>query len=436
MGRSLACLQLLLVLVFLPVPAAAGRQPVAGWAEERAAARVTGKPAPSWLVKQVALEASWPKIHPARGAAYTYSRGAQGARALLPGEACVVTLSVRLTAPGKVAVDARVRVRVRCEAVLGVESTRLLFSNHPESVTATGLLYQASAEPGSTNRLFLHHENRTARPLRILAHLTNPGSEPVECLITEAIGGPHRDPILAGHRAAVRFLDLYKDGVGRLVRIPPRSVRVVLDRRAARLQTVSGVIDVRPLSGGPLVCQVRAETQLALPPAGPALLEEARKAIEVYSPAQKQVSGRYAVGGGFLFVAMGKTPVPSLDGQRCLLGNYGVLYTFDIELTNPLPAPHDVHLAISPRGGWARGAFLYQGKVIETAGAGPPRESPITSVRLAPNQTRRIVLSSLPAGGSFYPTWLVARANVPQAMQTMPAALAADMPGVEPVARQ
>jgi hypothetical protein len=393
-------------------PCRAGRLPVAGWAEPAGEARVTGRPATIRLVAQAALEASWEKIHPAPGARYSYCGPARGMATLRPGESCSVVLQVQIIARGRVTVDSAIRIRVRNVGLPVDEPARLFYSNEPESVAAPGVLYQAALAAGEGSRLFLHHQNRAARPLRFVAHVTNPGSAAVEVLISQGLGGPHLDAILAGHRAAARYLENYRDGAGLVARIPPHSARLLMDLEVARMETVSAIIDIRPLTGGPLVCQVRADDRIVLPPANNGLLMAAAVADHVYSPTHEQISGRYAVGGNWLFVDLGHTAVASIDGKRRLEGNYGVIYTAELELANPLPGEHVVVLAFSPRAGCSRGAFLVGGRLVEVGPGLPPQECRVATFRLRSGETRRVTVSMMPAGGSFYPVWLVARSDV------------------------
>lgn len=407
--RLLLCT--LFALLFLPGPAFARGTP-AGMVEATGEARVSGRPAPAELVRDAAVEASWARIHAAPGATCGYPAPAQGWVALQPGQSCVVSLPVRLAGPGLSPVGATIRIRVLNLGLPVQEADRLFFSNEPEVVQRPGLLYQSVAEPGVTSRLFFHHENQCPRPLRLLVHVTNPNDRPVDCLLVEGQAGPHSDPVVVGHKAAARFLARYRDTAGIVARIPPHSARVLTKTLMDGRETVSGIVDVRPLDALPVVCQVRAEAELALPAADAGLLEQARGTVEVYRPAHKRISGRYQVGGNWLFLDLGYSPVSRVDGERQLEGDYGVTYTIDLELVNPFPAAQEVILSLSPRGGHARASVLLGGKVIETTSVYPPEEFRLAMFPLAPGQTRKITLTTIPEGGSAYPAWLVARAAV------------------------
>jgi hypothetical protein len=115
------------------------------------------------------------------------------------------------------------------------------------------------------------------------------------------------------------------------------------------------------------------------------------------------------VGGRWLFLDLGQAPVARIDGNGHLHGDYGVMYTAPIELTNPLATAQRVTLVLAPRGGWARGAFLVDGRLVELGAGYPPSELPIVTVRLEPGETRTVTVTTLPTGGSSYPAWIVAR---------------------------
>jgi hypothetical protein len=366
------------------------------------------------MVKQAALEETWRRIHLTKGAVVNYVAPAHGAAPVAAGRVVELRFPVRITGPRMLAVDTTLRIRVRNVAPPAAAAERLLYSNHPESVAAPGLLYQATVESGVNNRLFFHHQNHTPARIRVIATLTNPSDTAVDCLLTPALAGPHRDPVLTGHRAAARFLPLYRDGAALVARIPAHSARVVADIPTGPLETVSGIIDVRPMGeaeqGAPsLVCQVRAAKDVVLSPADASLLAE--PAGPVYTPASQQVAGRYSVGGNWTFLDLGQPPVASPDGSSHLDGNYGVMYTVQIELVNPLSEEHVAILAVAPRAGWARGAFLIDGRLVEAAAATSPQEVPLAQFRLRPGETRRVTIATLPCGGSSYPIWLLARSD-------------------------
>src|SRR5262249_61485997 len=91
--------------------------------------------------------------------------------------------------------------------------------------------------------------------------------------------------------------------------------------------------------------------------------------------------------------------------------NYGVMYAVEIELAHPLPEEHVALLALAPRAGWARGAFLIDGWLVETGAATLPQEVCLAQFRLQAGETRRVTVATLPCGGSSYPVWLVARSG-------------------------
>ena len=63
--------------------------------------------------------------------------------------------------------------------------------------------------------------------------------------------------------------------------------------------------------------------------------------------------------------------------------------------------------------GWARGAFLIDGRLVEAGLATSPQEVRLAQFRLRPGERRRVMVSTLPCGGSSYPVWLVARSIAP-----------------------
>ncbi len=372
-------------------------------------ASVTGSVAPVSLVRKVAAERALEGVERQPGASVKISGPAEGARAIGRGDSVEVSYPVTISGEGLLTNKTTARVRVANIVLPRQEAGTLLYSNDPESVREYGTLYEGLVDHRAPVRLLFHHQNRMGRAFTFQIHLTNPDDAPVDVQVIEADAGPFIDPLQAGHRAAQRYLSAVAEDVGYVTRIPARSSRLVYVARMPHLDTVSGIYNFRVVSGGSLVAQIRALTEISAPELREDLVEVASSEPHTYPAPTKDLEYKYAVGDRWTFVHMGRQAITGRRVNRKLFGNYGVMYDINVDLSNPTDEEKTVRIVLAPEAGWARGAFLIDGKLIEAPQVAPPSEAVLWSVKLAPQQRRKVRIQGIPAGGSAYPVSLVVR---------------------------
>jgi hypothetical protein len=210
------------------------------------------------------------------------------------------------------------------------------------------------------------------------------------------------DTVLAGHMAAMRFLKRMRTGAGLILDMPPHSVRRLASRCMKASETASGLMAVRPISGGSLTLYTLAETRGGRSPNE----GSGHEADAVFPSPDQSVNATYTVGGAWTYVTLGQVPVSNKAGKT-LDGNYGVLYTVRLRLDNPTSVRRTVNVLFEARAGEARAAMIVDGTLKETRRVVPPNEARISSVSLAPHQVRTVTVVTLPAGGGSYPAALV-----------------------------
>lgn len=372
-------------------------------------ASVTGSVAPLSLVRKVAAERALSGVQTEAGASVKITGPAEGARALGRGDSIEVAYPVTISGEGLLTNKTSARVRVSNIVLPRQEAGTLLYSNDPESVREYGTLYEGLVDHRAPVRLLFHHQNRMGRPFTFQIHLTNPADTPADVQVIEADAGPFIDPLQAGHRAAQRYLSAVSEDVGYVTRIPARSSRLIYVARMPHLDTVSGIYNFRVVSGGSLVAQVRALTGESAPELREDLVEVASSEPHTYPTPTKAQEYTYAVGERWTFMHMGRQAITGRRVNRKLFGNYGVLYDLNVAISNPTDEEKTVQIVLAPEAGWARGAFLIDGKLIEAPQVAPPSEAVLWSVKLAPQQRRKVKIQGIPAGGSAYPVSLVVR---------------------------
>jgi hypothetical protein len=379
----------------------------AGRVREASAAQVTGTEVPSSLVRKMAAEHILDGIEREPGAVVRVAGPPQGARALSRGESTEVRYPVTISGEGFFTVKTEATVRVKNVSLPAQETRTLLYSNNPESVRELGMLFEGAVEKEGTARLFYHHQNRMGRPFLFQIHLVNPNDEPAEVQLITADAGPILNTIQVGHRAAALYLAAEQSDLGVIATIPARGSRVLLSTELPNNLTVSGIYNLRTLSGGPLVLQVRAADELVKPRAETDRLAIARCEPDVYPTPEKDEQHTYSVGDNWTFIPIGRKAISS--GDRKLLGNYGVMYNLNLQLKNPTDEVKTVRVMMAAEAGWARGAFLIDGKLVESPHLAPPAEAVLHTVTLQPQEQRVVKIQTIPAGGGFYPISLVVR---------------------------
>ena len=115
------------------------------------------------------------------------------------------------------------------------------------------------------------------------------------------------------------------------------------------------------------------------------------------------------MGDRWQYLDIGDDPIRSATSEHALLGNYGVVYRFEIIVENPMSKRAKVALLFYPRGGAAAGTFVVNG-VLKHFGPIPPRRMKRIALVSVPAGSRRLVeVLTMPEPGSYYPASLVVR---------------------------
>jgi hypothetical protein len=381
----------------------------AGRVKEVPVAEVTGESTPASIVRTVAEDRALDGVEKEPGAAIKVTGDPQGVRALGRAQSTEVLFPITIHGEGYLPVKTHARVRVKNVELEAQQTKDLLYSNNPESVRDYGTLYQALVENTGTARLFYHHQNRMGHGFVFQIHLINPGDTPADVQVVQADAGPILNTIQVGHRAAARYLQVATADIGYIARIPARGTRLIYSTGLPHLLTVSGIYNLRVVSGGSVVVHVAAASAVYRPQASPELVAKARSQPAVFPSPQKDQKFTYTVGEHWCFVPLGRKAIPAKDPETKLQGNYGVLYNITVELDNPTDAAKTVKVLLSAEAGWTRGAFVIDGRLIEAPHIAPPAVAELWSVKLEPQERRTVTIQGIPAGGAFYPVSLVVR---------------------------
>jgi hypothetical protein len=383
---------------------------------------VTGDPVdPAWLAQEVArwvtgLTRGQP------GAQISIGTVTPPSTQLSPGQSTQIVVPVQVAGSGHYFDQAgSTTVNVQNVAVAPFEPGMLFYDDDPEHVTQDGVLFRATITATTPARLYYYHDD-SQDPRRLVVALSASSQDPVSVQLVAASAGPNIDVMHVGHTVSKNFLLTKARGQAVIVTLPQDQPYVLADVRMTASELVSGTVDLRVLSGGPISVTVLAASPGVDPRSlldGPVLPGDGHHRTGTF-----QISGfganplQYTVGGPDSTVVIGDTEPtpPSADPSAAGhdYGDYGVLHTIDVTLTNPSTEPASAYLFFRPLAGPARASFLVDGNLVEIGCVRVSTPYQISTVRLAPGQTNHVLVKTMTDGGSFYPAEIGVTATPPQ----------------------
>lgn len=282
------------------------------------------------------------------------------------------------------------------------------------------MLFRGTVNSAAPARLFYYHDD-TEDPRRLMVALSSNSEDPTTVQLVEARAGPNMDVMQVGQTLTKRFLLAKAHGEGVVVNLSQDEPYVLDDSPMAFRQLVSGTVDLRVLSGGPVVVTVVAVSGGNDPQSllnGPVLPGDGHHRAGAFT-----VSGygfdklAYTAGGPDATLVLGDTdPTPSNADPPSLgrdYGDYGVVHSIDLTMSNPSSAPLTAYLYMKPLAGPARGSFLIAGSFFDVGCVRVPAPYQITSFELTPGQTFTTTVQTMTDGGSFYPVQIGLTATRP-----------------------
>lgn len=383
---------------------------------------VTGNPAdPAWLAQQVnGWVARLTKAMP--GAQTTLGTASPSPAALAAGESAEFVVPVQI-AGGDQYFDqsGTTTVDVQNVALPPFVPERLFYDDDPEHVDRDGVLFRGTVSATQPARLYYYHDAAT-NPRRLIVVLAASSQDPTQVHLVAASAGPNMDVMHVGQTLTKNFMLTKTQQEGVVVSLAQDEPYLLADVPMAPRQLVSGTVDLRVLSGGPVVVTVLAASA-GVDPRGmlnSALLAgDGHHRTGVFDIATFGSGAlNYTAGGADATLVIGDTEPtpsnvdPSAPGHD--YGDYGVMHSIALNLSNPGASPATAYLFMRPFAGPARGGFLIDGNFVDV---GCVRESvpyQVTSFELNPGQTYRGVVRTMTDGGSFYPVQIGVTATPPQ----------------------
>jgi hypothetical protein len=392
----------------------------AGTIEPLTTLTVTGNPLdPDWLTSEVAR---WVRgiTQTQPGAHVTVGTPGPAPAQLAPGQSTQLSVPVQIAGNGQYFDQTgSTVVTVQDVAEEPFQPGVLFYDDDPEHIAQDGVLFRGTVATTPT-RLYYYHDD-VADPRRLLVALST-AADPASVQLVAASAGPNMDVMHVGQTLTKNFMLTKARGEGIVVTLPQAQPYFLADVPMAALQLVSGTIDLRVLSGGPVTLTVLAVSAGIDPRAlldGPVLPGDGHHRTGVFAIGGfGSESLSYAAGAPDSTVVIGDTDPtpPSVDAAAAGhdYGDYGVSHTINLTITNPGRSPASAYLYFKPLAGPARGAFIVDNNLVELGCVREAAPYQVSAFELAPGQTYRSVVQTMTDGGSFYPAEIGLTATPPR----------------------
>ena len=404
---------------------------------------VTGNPAqPDWLAGAISQWVA--RLTQVMPYAKLSASVTQPSAPLAPGSSAQFPVSVQITSDGRYFDQTgTTMVTVQNTALPPFDPALLFYDDDPEHVTADGVLFRGTVTAAQPARIYYYHDDPADARLLVVA-LQNAGDAPASVQLVDAMAGPNMDVMQVGQSLSKRFLATKAAQESVIFDLAQNQPYLLTNLAMSSRQLIAGTADVRVLSGGPVQVTVLAVTPGVDPQTlldGPVLPGDGHHRTGVFAIAAFG-SDRltYTVGAEDATLVLGDTDstLPNADASAAGhdYGDYGVLHTIDVMLSNPAATPATVYLFMQPLAGPARGTFLVDGNSIDVGCVRVPSRYQVTAFDLTPGQTSHAVVQTMTDGGSFYPVRLGLSTTAP--LPTAPPVTAADgcFPKAQPAASQ
>ena len=369
---------------------------------------VTGAPAPVRTLRlgiETAAHIAFPELEDAE---IVLVATQPPLRPLPAGQSVTIEAHLAITTPEGSPLVWVVPVTVTNTPAAWPDAQRLFVSDSPEIVSREGILYTETLDAFQTARILYHHQNgRGDRPLWLLVILSNPTPSPARLWVVGATGGPHRDELLVGHTAARGFLEQYGARAGVFLEVPPYGTLPLMATRVLPQEVASGLAQIALLRGVHVDVQLAAQfPQKDEPPI-------VSRILPVDTQHQRGAFAAPLITRTLSYTAHGPVAAMWVGADADLLhdqasgaplqGNYGVIYTFEVQLTNPTPEPFTAALAMHANGGPAGATLLINGALIDVPAVQPDTPRTVTRVQVPATAGTRLHISTVSEGGANYP---------------------------------
>ncbi len=385
----------------------------AGTIAPSATIRITGDPASPAFVKRQAVALARALAQARPGAQIVASEDEiDVTHALAQDDIATVAVPVLIQGDQYFSVTGTTSVSVENVAAPRISPDSLMVSDFPETLTENGVLFAADVNRERPSRFLYYHYDPPGQPdRRIVLRAENPGDEPALVQFINGRGGPVKNEMEAGHDATAHFLVNLAQNQGRLIEIPAHAALNLSVQDLPAQTTVSSIFQLRVLDGASVHLTLFAQNasdDADAPISNEELLTSTvRHARGIYAIAEFHYARQWSVTDEYLELNVGQIPLPNRLKGEALAGDYGVLQSFVVTMTNPTSSPQQIAIYENPHGGRATGTYLIDGTVIQSHQVPAFSRYKVRQYVVPAHGFERVTIVTMPEGGSSYPLKLV-----------------------------
>jgi len=381
----------------------------AGSVADGALVRITGDPASAAFVREQAAAAAQRTARARPGATVATSPDSIMLTAPLAADNITsVNVPVIISGNDLFTVQGTTRVRVENVAEPRISPKSLLVSDFPETLTENGVLFNAELAREAPSRFLYFHYNPAGQPdRRILLRAENKSNQPAVVQFISATAGPEPNEMQVGHQATQRFLLQLAQNEGSVLMIPANTTVNLIDHPMPAKSVLSGILQLRELEGAQLHLTLVAQDavdSIDAPISQTTLLtSKIKHARGIYQVPEFYFQTTWNTTDPYLELPIGHIPLSNLLSGEALSGDYGVLQSFVVRISNPSNTPAAIALYENPRGGRATGTFIIDRTLVQSHGVPAFSRYKLRQYVVPARGYIQVKIMTMPEGGSSYP---------------------------------
>jgi hypothetical protein len=322
--------------------------------------------------------------------------------ALKPGESRKVKLAY--TAGGT---PGTTMLTVQNRPIQTPRETLTLFSNSPESMYRTQLLYEAELPAGRAARLVYHHQNQTHSGMRFIVRALADYGESALHVIPGTVQADI-NTFYVGFRSAENYWTNLNAGNGYASPLAADGQLVLLSQELGSGLTSSGYMKLTNIGDSPLRLEVLTLPTGSSIPGGSVSPHESTTRCVFDAPYFSE-DDIYSVGDPWLYLRLGEGRPESSTDDTILHGCYGMTHTYNVELRNPTGNPALIFVLLRGSAGEVKGQFYINDQYISTPLVAGGDEHLLQEIPLPPGKTKLLKVKAIALNGGFYPASVVVR---------------------------
>jgi hypothetical protein len=373
--------------------------------------RVTGDPAPIETQRLAILTTARTLVPEGRTGQISLFETAPPLQPLPAAAEMALRAVVQVAPAGGRSVTHTLPVEIKNLALPWADAQVLMVSNSPETLPFGKVLLSGSLSTGQTVRLLYHHANGSSvQRMTIAVNLSNPDRSQIALRVTGAADSSGTDELALGHTAARSFLDQYWHRAGFLLQIPANTTLPLFVHDLPPGGIASGLAQFALVDGDRLNIQVyaRLEGEVDPPPMSYASNFDKVHQRGAFSGPQVVRPLAFTVGDPPVLMTLGDPQDALRENQTgaSLGGNYGVVYSFPVEVNNPSALSTIIGLLVHAVGGDAGGTIFVDDRIVDIRRVRAGQRRLVATIHLGPGEHRIVMISTMPESGAFYPVRL------------------------------